>query len=345
MIFTTRSAKHLFSLYGIPVLLLCAGILLMPLASGCSGKKGPKPAKNVSQKKPSKKAPAKKVGKTGKPAAKSAKKSAVPAVPAVFTKLTSYEGISLNDPFRIGEPDFLLKIEPAKGIRVFDTERLPGGKIVLDNTTLRIVRLETKKEYGSEEEASAAFEERKKVLEKSTGLSPLQGARGVSFTEMISDGRGRNLQLILSGSVVQEIVTAQAMPRAAAPAGKPIQGLFGLTLGMPIPPKQIDHNAMLLFHPDPARSEFTKYTYFNDEMGNVQSIQAASDPDRTICQEEALAVAEWLEEKFAMKMSYDGERNGSGVFRHSSQGRVLELRWKEGKLSLTAQISRPAKKK
>lgn len=336
----------MISLSGLSVLLLCAGVLLMPLASGCSGKKNSKqsgkqakkPGKGSPKKAPAKKGSAKKGSASGKPAA--------PAVPAVFTCLTSYEGISLEKPFEYGETEFLVKIDPVKGIRICTTSRLPEGKLILEADTLQIIRLETTTQYEDEKKASAAFEARKAALEKSLKLPSMPSGKGVSFTEMISDGRGRKLQLNLSGSTVQEIVTARDMPRASVPVGKPVHGVFGLTLGMPIPRKMVDENAMILFHPDPGRSEFTVYKYFNDEKGNVQTILAESDPEqRAFSQAEALEVASWLEEKFAMKMSYDSEGPGTGVFRYSSEGRALELLLQDGKLTLSARISRPDKKK
>ena len=77
----------------------------------------------------------------------------------------------------------------------------------------------------------------------------------------------------------------------------------------------------------------------------MQSILVKSDPDRIIGLTEALAVAAWLEEQFAMKMSYDVESTGAGLFRYSSEGRVLELRWQDGKLTLSARISVSDRKK
>ena len=333
MIFSPRPAKLRFPVSGFSILLLCAGILLTPLLPGCSGKKNPKATQTV-----------KKKSAGGKPK-KAPAKPAVPAVPAVFTRLTSYEGISLDKPFEYGESETLVKIDPSKGIRICTTERLPGGKLILEAGTLQIIRLETKTQYEDEKKASAAFEARKAALEKSLGLPPMQGARGVTFVEMISDGRGRSLQLIRTGSAVQEIVNARAMPRFAVPAGKPIHGLFGLTLGMPIPEKRIRRNDLIRFRPDNPRDEFADYIYYNDERGNVQSILMKSDPDRTISLAEALAVAAWLEETFAMKMSYDSENAASGMFRYSREGRVLELRRQDGKLTLSVRISIPDRKK
>lgn len=339
MIFARGSARRKISLSGFPVLLLCAGILLMPLVSGCSGKKDPKQSGKQTKK-------AGKVGSKKVPAKKgSAKKE--PVIPAVFARLTSYEGIPLDKPFEYGESETLVKIDPVKGIRVCTTARVPRGELVLDAATLRIISLKSETQYESEKEAAAAFGKREAALKQSLALPSMQqGAKGVSFTEMISDGRGRKLQLILSGSTVQEKVETFPVPRASVPAGKPIRGVFGVTLGMPIPRKMVDESAMILFHPDPARSEFSVYKYFNDERGNVQTILAESDPEKqAFSQADALAVAEWLEEMFAMRMSYDSEGAGSGVFKYSSEGRALELRWQDGKLTLSARISRPDKKK
>lgn len=353
MTFSLKSAKRLFPFSGFSVLLLCAGIFLLPLASGCSGKKKSRSARSFFKKKPVKKtvkgkqkkaAAAEPVAvkqKSGKTAAKSAKI----AIPAVFTRLTSYEGISLDAPFAVGETEFLEKIDPARGIRVFRTERLPEGKIILDAATLRIIRLETKKRYETEKDAAAAFEARKTALEKSIGFPPVRGAGGVIFTEMVSDGRGRSLQINLSGSTMQEIISAQAMPRAVVRAGRPIYGLFGLTLGRPIPDDMINKSEMLRFYPVSPRDEFFIYNYFNDEMGNVQNILVKSDPDRKIGLVEVLATAGWLEETFAMKMSYEVDNAGAGLFRYSSGGRMLELHWQNGKLTLSARIALPDKKK
>ena len=347
MIFSRRSARRKSTLSGLPVLLLCAGVLLMPLASGCSGKKAPKQSGKQTKKtagKQAKGSPKKAPAKKG--SAKKGDASGKPAIPAVFTRLTSYEGISLEKPFESGESEFLVKIDPVKGIRICTTERVPGGKLILDASTLQIIRLETKTQYEDEKKAAAAFEARKAALKKSLDLPPIQGGRGVTFAEMISDGRGRSLQLILSGSTVQEIVAAREMPRSFVPVGKPVHGLFGVTLGMPIPRKMVDESAMILFHPDPGRSEFSVYKYFNDEKGNVLTILAESDPEkRAYSPAEALELAMWLEEKFAMKMSYDSEGPASGVFRYSSEGRALELLLQDGKLTLSARISRPDKKK
>lgn len=354
MIFSPKSARRMFPFSVFPILLLSAGIFLMPLVSGCSGKKNQKTAKNVSKKKAAKKrgkgSPKKTAAKKGAPsgkteAKKTAKPAEIPSVPAVFTRLTSYEGISLEEPFEAGETELLMKIDPAKGIRILTTEKLSEGKLVLDASTLRIIRLETKKQYETEKEAAAAFEKRQEALKKSIDLLPVRSPKVVAFTEMISDGRGRTLKVILSGSTVQEIVTVQAMPSAVVPAGKPIHGVFGLTLGMPAPDNMIDKNAMFQFFPDDRRDEFKTFNYYNDEKGNVQSILVKSDPDRIIGLTEALAVAAWLEEQFAMKMSYDVESTGAGLFRYSSEGRLLELRWQDGKLTLSARISVPDRKK
>lgn len=333
MIFSLKSARRAFSLPKLLNLLFCAGLLLMPLNSGCSGKKAPKQTK----------------GSSKKSAAKSSKKAKAktkePEIPAAFVHLNSYEGIPLGVPFEAGKTEVLVKIDPARSARIYSTERLPEGKIFIDAVTLRIIRIETKKQYGSEQEASDAFEKRKISLEKSIGLPPFRNQKGVSFTEMTSSGKGRSIQLIYSGRTVQEIVATQGKRNFLVPAGKPIQGLFGLVLGKPIPKDRIDNNGMVHFLPDEPFDEFTDYTYFNDESLNVQAITAKSAPERTFSLEEALTIARRLEDTFAMKMSYEGESAVSGVFRYLREGRIVELRWKDGKLTLSVRVSLPGKRK
>ena len=340
MISSQRSTRHKLPFAGLLILLLGAGLLLVPFTTGCSGKKGTKSAKTTSGKK-GKKTTKGSPKKDGKTTAKSAK----PAAPAVFTRLTSYEGISFDAPFEVGETELLVAIDPSRGVRIYDTKRLPEGKIVLDGSTLHIIRIETKKQYETEQEAAAACEERKAALEKSTGLSPMIGTNGITFTEMASGGKGRSIQLIHSGVTVRENVFVQAMPKAIASSGKPIQGLFGLALGQPIPQEKIDERGIVLFIPDSPREEFTEYSYFNDELLNVQSITVKSDPERKFSLAEALEVSRWLEKTFAMKMSYEGESAESGVFRYSKNGRMLELRWMDGKLTISARTSLPSGKK
>ena len=338
-----KSPGRMFPFSGLLIMLIGAGILLTPFMSGCSGKKGSKSTKTASGKKGKKTAK----GGTKKTAAKKGGKAAAKkssSIPAVFTKLTSYEGISLDAPFEAGENEHLVKIDPSMGIRIYDTKKLPEGKIVLDTVTLRIIRIETKKQYETEQEATAAYEERKAALEKSISLPPMAGMNGISFTEMAADGKGRSLQLIHSGRTVQEKVFAQAMPKTVVSAGKPIQGLFGLALGKPIPQNMVDERGIVLFLPDNPREEFTEYSYFNDENLNVHSITVKSDPARKFSFAEALAVVRLLEEMYSMKMSYDGESTTSGVFRYSRAGRMLELRWKDGKLTVSARISLPGEK-
>jgi len=335
MIESTRRPFPLFSLLTV----LCAGILLMPLVAGCSGKKDPKAGKTVSKKK-SAKGNAK---KTGKASAKTA--AAKDSKPAAFTWLASYESIPLDAPFEPGETETLMKIDLAKGISLYETERFPGGKIILNAATNRIIRIEVKKQYETEQEATAAFEGRKSALEKVIGLPPIPQMQGVGFSETTASGEGRNIQLIHSGRTVFEVVSVSAMPKnPAVPEGKPVQRLFGLELGKPIPEGMINEDGMMLFYPDYPRAEFKIYNYFNDAEGYVQTIMAKSDPARTISLAETLDVVRWLEEKFAMKMSYEGESAVSGVFQYTKGNRIVDLRWKDGKLTLSARILSSGKK-
>ena len=314
---------------------LCAGILLTPLVTGCSGKKNPKAGKAAFQKKQAK---GTKKGKGA--AAKSSSGS------AVFTRLVLYEGISLNDPFHMGEAEILMKIDPAKGIKVCETGRLPGGKITLNAATGRIIRIEAKKQYETDQEAVSAFGERKAALEKVIGMPLIRQAQGEGFSETIASGEERSIQLILSGCTVHEVVTVSAMPKnPSVPEGEPVLSLFGLELGKPIPKNMINEDGMMLFYPDYPREEFKIYNYFNDREGNVQTIMAKSDPKQILTREDLLEVVGWLEEKFAMKMSYEGESAVSGVFRYSKDDRIVELRWKDEKLTVSARILNSGKKK
>lgn len=325
---------------------LGTGILLTPMLSGCS-KKDPKAAKTAAKKKKGGKGTAPKKGKTaGKPAAKTASaKAAVPALPTTFSRLTSCAGIPLDVPFEMGETEVLLKVDPAKGISVCETERLPGGKITLNTATQCIVRIEMKKQYETDQEAAAAFEERKKALEKSTSLPPIRQMQGVAFSEILAPGKERSILLIRADRTVYEVFSVSPMPKASsASSGKAVQGLFGLELGRPIPEDKIDESGMMLFYPDYPREEFKVYNYFSDGEGNVQAIMAKSDPQRTIYRGETQAVARWLEEKFAMKMSYEGEGPTAGVYQYAKGGRMVDLRWKDGKLTLSVRILTPERK-
>ena len=335
----TLSSKRVFPLLGL-LAVLCSGILLTPLLTGCS-KKAPKATKTAAKKKGTK-GPAKKpAAKTGQPA----KTAPKPSKPAAFTRLTTYEGIPLGVPFEMGETECLMKIDPAKGISVCETERLPDGKITLNASTGRIIRIESKKQYETEQEATTAFEGRKAALEKAVGLPPIRQMQGVVFTEITATGEERNILLICSGRTVYELVSVSAMPKdPPVPAGKPVAGLFGLELGKPIPEKLINESGMMLFYPDYPREEFTIYNYFNDAEGKVQTIMAKSNPSRTIYLPEVMVVVRWLEEKFVMKMSYEGEGALAGVFQYSKDGRIVDLRWKDGKMTLSARISSSDKK-
>lgn len=328
------SSKRPFPLFTL-LTILCAGLLLTPLLTGCS-KKDPKAAKTAAKKKGTK-GTAKKTGKApAKPAGKTAAK---PAKPAAFTWLVSYENIPLNVPFEPGETETLMKVDPVKGISLYETERFPGGKIMLNAATNRIIRIEVKKKFGTEQEATAAFEARKGALEKAIGLPPIPQMQGVGFSETTASGEGRSIQLIHSGPTVFEVVSVSDMPKNPVVfEGRPVNSLFGLELGVPIPEKMVNENGMMLFYPDYPRSEFKVYNYFNDSEGKVQTVMAKSDPARTIYQAEVLDVVRWLEEKFAMKMSYEGESAVAGVFQYSKGSRGLDLRWKDGKLTLSARI-------
>jgi len=331
------SSKRMFPLLGL-LAVLCSGLLLTPMLSGCS-KKDTKAAKTAPKKKggkaAAKKAPAKKAKTPAKTAAASK-----PAVPAVFTMLTAYEKIPLDKPFEPGETETLMSIDPVKGISICETERLPDGKITLNTATGQIIRIESKKQYENEQEATTAFEGRKTALEKSLGLPPIRQMQGVVFSEITAAGEERSVHLLRSGRTVFEVVSVSPMPKnPSVPAGKPILSLFGLELGKPIPEKLINEDGMLLFYPDYPRAEFTIYNYFNDAEGNVQSIMAKSDPARSVALPEVMVVVRWLEEKFVMKMSYEGEDALAGVFQYSKDGRIVDLRWKSGKMTLSARIS------